>query len=429
MNYKVEKTEKNEIKVTMELDKQDWLEANKSAYEKNKSQYSAPGFRKGHVPYNYLVGAYGEQIFFEDAINFSFNKYYFDIIEKETDYKVIDGPSVEDIKPADDGGMIIIAVAPLKPEVKLGAYTGLKIEKPEHKVTDEDVDKEVEKLRDRNSREIEITDRSVVDGDICDIDYSGSIDNVKFEGGTAEHQTVVIGSNTFIPGFEEQIIGMNIGGERDITVKFPDDYAAENLKGKVAVFAIKLHGIKVKELPEVNDEFIKDAVGEESVASYKAGVKERLEKAAADAEKREIEDKIVKAVTDATEVNIPDCLIEKQTDSIIDEMKYRLMYQGLDLDGYLKYTGQTMEQYRNSFAEVAKARAKSQLVVEQIIENEKITATPEEVDAKIAEQANTVEKTFEEYKKDMPARQLEYIANSIVIDKLFAFLIENNKIG
>ncbi len=429
MNYKVEKTEKNELRVTMTLDKQDWLEANKSAYEKNKGQYSAPGFRKGHVPYNYLVGAYGEQIFFEDAVNYSFNKYYFDIIDKESDYKVIDGPTIEDIKPGEEGGMILIALAPLKPEVKLGAYTGLTIEKSEHKVTDEDVDKEVEKLRERNAREIEITDRSVVDGDICDIDYSGSIDNVKFEGGTAEHQTLVVGSKTFIPGFEEQIIGMNIGGERDITVKFPDDYAAENLKGKVAVFSIKLHGIKVKELPEVNDEFIKDAVGEESVVSYKAGVKERLEKSAADAEKRENEDKIVKAITDSTEVDIPDCLIEKQIDSIIDEMKYRLMYQGLDLDGYLKYTGQTLEQYRKSFEEVAKARAKSQLVVEQIIENEKITATPEEVDAKIAEQAKAVEKDFEEYKKDMPARQAEYIANSIVIDKLFEFLIKNNKIG
>lgn len=429
MNYKAERNEKNELKVTMELDKQDWLEANKSAYEKNKAQYSAPGFRKGHVPYNYLVGAYGEQIFFEDAVNFAFNKYYFDIVEKESEYKVIDGPSVEDIKPGKNGGMTIVAVAPLKPEVKLGAYTGLKIEKSEHNVTDEDVDKEVEKLRERNAREIEITDRSVVDGDICEIDYSGSIDNEKFEGGTAEHQTVVIGSKTFIPGFEEQIIGMNIGGERDITVKFPDDYAAENLKGKVAVFAIKLHAIKVKELPELNDEFIKDAVGEESLAAYKAGVKERLEKSAKDAEKRENEDKLVKAITDATEVEIPDCLIERQIDSIVDEMKYRLMYQGLDLDGYLKYTGQTLEQYRKTFTEPAKARAKSQLVIEQIIENEKITADQEEIDAKIAEQAASVEKSFEDYKKDMPARQLEYIANSIVIDKLFEFLLSNNKIG
>lgn len=429
MNYKAEKTEKNELKVTMELDKQDWLEANKSAYEKNKAQYSAPGFRKGHVPYNYLVGAYGEQIFFEDAVNFAFTKYYFDILEKESDYKVIDGPSVEDIKPGKGGGMTIVAVAPLKPEVKMGKYTGLKIEKTEYKVTDEDVDKEVERLRERNAREIEVTDRSVVDGDICDVDYSGSIDNEKFEGGTAEHQTIVIGSKTFIPGFEDQIIGMNIGGERDITVKFPDDYAAENLRGKVAVFAIKLHGIKVKELPELNDEFIKDAVGEESVAAYKEGVKERLEKNAEERAKRENEDKLVKAITDASEVEIPDCLIEKQIDSIVEDMKYRLMYQGLDLDGYLKYTGQTMEQYRKGFVEPAKSRAKSQLVIEQIIENEKITATPEEIDAKIAEQALSVEKDFEEYKKNMQARQLEYIANSIVIDKLFDFLTKNNKIG
>ena len=274
MNYKAEKTEKNQLRVTIELNKAEWTESNKAAYEKNKAKYSAPGFRKGHVPYSYLVNAYGEQIFFEDAINDAFSKHYFSILDKEAEYKVIDGPSIEDIKPAKDGGMVIIALAPLKPDVKLGAYKGIKIEKVEYNVTDEDVDKEVEKLRERNAREIEVTDRAVMDGDIVDIDYSGSVDNEKFEGGTAEHQTLVIGSKTFIPGFEDQIIGMNIGGERDITVKFPDDYGAENLKGKVAVFAIKLHGIKVKELPELTDEFVKESVGEESVAAYKAGVKD-----------------------------------------------------------------------------------------------------------------------------------------------------------
>ena len=429
MNYKAEKTEKNQLRVTIELNKAEWTESNKAAYEKNKTKYSAPGFRKGHVPYSYLVNAYGEQIFFEDAINDAFSKHYFSILDKEAEYKVIDGPSIEDIKPAKDGGMVIIALAPLKPDVKLGAYKGIKIEKVEYNVTDEDVDKEVEKLRERNAREIEVTDRAVMDGDIVDIDYSGSVDNEKFEGGTAEHQTLVIGSKTFIPGFEDQIIGMNIGGERDITVKFPDDYGAENLKGKVAVFAIKLHGIKVKELPELTDEFVKESVGEESVAAYKAGVKDRMVKSAEERSKRETEDKLIKIITDSSETEIPDCLVEKQIDGIVDETSYRLMYQGLKLEDYLKYTGQTMEEYRKGFVEPAKARAKSQLVIEKIIEDEKITATPDEVDAKIAEQAASVEKDFEEYKKEMPVRQLEYIANSIVIDKLFDFLTKNNEIA
>ncbi|MBQ3571503.1 MAG: trigger factor [Clostridia bacterium] len=305
MNYKVEKTEKNELRTSIELTKEEWVAANKKAYEKNKSKYSVPGFRKGHVPYNYLVKTYGEQIFFEDAINIAFGEHYFDIIDKEADYAVIDGPSVEDIKMTDEGGITIIALAPLKPEVKLGKYKGIKIEKVEYNVTDEDVENEISKLRERNSREVEVTDRAVEDGDICDIDFSGSIDNVKFEGGTAEHHSLKIGSKTFIPGFEEQIIGMNIGGERDITVKFPEDYPQETLAGKEAVFAIKLHGIKVKELPEVDDEFIKDATGEESVEAYKTSVRAKLQKSNDEKAKHEMEDKLMKIITDASEVVIP----------------------------------------------------------------------------------------------------------------------------
>ena len=429
MNYKVEKTEKNELRTSIELTKEEWLAANKKAYEKNKSKYSVPGFRKGHVPYNYLVKTYGEQIFFEDAINIAFGEHYFDIIDKETDYAVIDGPSVEDIKMTDEGGITIVALAPLKPEVKLGKYKGIKVDKVEYNVTDEDVENEISKLRERNSREVEVTDRAVEDGDICDIDFSGSIDNVKFEGGTAEHHSLKIGSKTFIPGFEEQIIGMNIGGERDITVKFPEDYPQETLAGKEAVFAIKLHGIKVKELPEVDDEFIKDATGEESVDAYKTSVRAKLQKANDDKAKHEIEDKLMKIITDASEVVIPKCLIERGIDNLVQDMEYRMMYQGLKLADYLKYTGQSMEDYRKSMEEPATTRVKSQLVVEQIIADEKITASEEELDAKIKAQAESVEKTFEEYKAGMPERQIEYIRNSIVIDKLFEFLLANNKIS
>ena len=429
MNYKVEKTEKNELRTSIELTKEEWLAANKKAYEKNKSKYSVPGFRKGHVPYNYLVKAYGEQIFFEDAINIAFSEHYFDIIDKETDYAVIDGPSVEDIKMTDEGGITIVALAPLKPEVKLGKYKGIKVDKVEYNVTDEDVENEISKLRERNSREVEVTDRAVEDGDICDIDFSGSIDNVKFEGGTAEHHSLKIGSKTFIPGFEEQIIGMNIGGERDITVKFPEDYPQETLAGKEAVFAIKLHGIKVKELPEVDDEFIKDATGEESVDAYKTSVRAKLQKANDDKAKHEIEDKLMKIITDASEVVIPKCLIERGIDNLVQDMEYRMMYQGLKLADYLKYTGQSMEDYRKSMEEPATTRVKSQLVVEQIIADEKITASEEELDAKIKAQAESVEKTFEEYKAGMPERQIEYIRNSIIIDKLFEFLLANNKIS
>ena len=429
MTYKVEKTEKNELRTSIELSKEEWVSANKSAYEKNKSKYSVPGFRKGHVPYNYLVKTYGEQIFFEDAINIAFSEHYFNIIDKESDYAVIDGPSVEDIKMNDDGGITIVALAPLKPVAKLGKYKGIKVEKVEYNVTDEDVEKEIAKLRERNSREIEVTDRAVQDGDICDIDFSGSVDNVKFEGGTAEHYSLTIGSKSFIPGFEEQIIGMNIGGERDITVRFPEDYGQESLAGKEAVFAIKLHGIKVKELPEVNDDFIKDATGEESLDAYKNVTKEKLQKANDEKAKHEIEDKLIKIITDTTEVEIPNCLIERGIDGLVQDMEYRMMYQGIKLADYLKYTGQTMEDYRKTLVEPAKNRMKSQIVVEQIIADEKIVATEEELAEKIKAQAESVEKTYEEYRAGMPEQQVDYIRNSIVIDKLFEFLLKNNKIA
>lgn len=429
MNYKVEKTEKNELRTSIELSKEEWLAANKKAYEKNKSKYSVPGFRKGHVPYSYLVKAYGEQIFFEDAINIAFGEHYFDIIDKESDYVVIDGPSVEDIKMNDDGGLTIVATAPLKPIVKLGKYKGIKIEKVEYNVTDEDVEKEISNLCERNSREVEVNDRAVQEGDICDIDFSGSVDGVKFDGGTAEHHMLTIGSHTFIPGFEEQIVGMNIGGERDITVKFPEDYPQESLAGKEAVFAIKLHGIKVKELPEVNDEFIKDATGEESLDAYKASVREKLQTANERKAKQEIEDKLMKMITDESEVEIPACLIERGVDNLVQDMEYRMMYQGLKLADYLKYTGKTMEDYRKGLEEPAKARVKSQLVVEQIIAEENIVATEEELEEKIKAQAESVEKSYEEYRAGMPSQQVDYIRNSIVIDKLFAFLLENNKIA
>lgn len=425
MNYKTEKTEKNELRTSIELTKEEWADANKKAYDKNRNKYTAPGFRKGHVPYNYLVKTYGEELFFEDAINIAFSDNYFDILDKEKDYTVIDGPTVEDIKRSKSGGMTIVAVAPLKPVVTLGAYQGIKVEKVEYNVTDEDVEKEINNLRERNSREVEVTDREVKDGDICEIDYSGSIDGKIFEGGTAEKQRIVIGSHAFIPGFEEGIIGMNIDGERDITVKFPDDYGAKELAGKEAVFAIKLHSIKTKELPEVNDEFIKDATGEESLEVFKTNTREKLQKANDDRAKRETEDKLMKIITDASSVDVPDCLVERAIDNMVQEMQYRMMYQGLKLEDYLKYTGQTMESYRDSMKENAKARTKSQLVVEQIIENEKIEATDEDVENKIKADAAAVNKSYDEYKKNV---NVDYIKNSIVIDKLFDFLAKNNKI-
>ena len=427
MKYTFEKAEKSTVKIEITLTAAEWNEAIDKAYEKTKGRYSMPGFRKGKVPKHLLESAYGKGIFYEDAVNEAFPKYYSEILEKETEILAVAAPEL-DIKKIDDKGLSMMATVAVKPEVKLGEYKGITFKKVEYNVKDEDIDSEITRLQERNSRMVEVTDRAVINGDTVEIDYSGSVDGVKFEGGTAEKQTLVIGSNTFIPGFEEQLIGMNIGEDRDINVKFPEEYHAENLKGKDAVFAIKLHGIKKKELPEVNDEFIKDAVGAESVEAYKTEVRERLEKQNADRAERELEDEIVKKITETAEVEIPDALVEGQIDRMVQEMSYRLSYQGLKLEDYLKYLGKSMEDYRKEYKEQAESIVKSQLVIEQIIEAEKIEATDADVEAKVEEMAKAQGKEVPDIKKNMAARQLDYVKNEIVIKKLFDTLKSVNVI-
>ena len=427
MKYTIEKAEKSTVKITIELNKEEWKGAIDTAYEKTKGKYSLPGFRKGKVPKNFLVSTYGEGIFYDDAINYAFPKYYGEILDKETTLEVIAQPEVE-IKDLSAEGLTILATVAVKPEVKLGAYKGITYKKNVYNVKDGDVNDELTRLQERNSRLVDVTDRAVADGDTVIIDYSGSVDGVKFQGGTAEKQSLVIGSKTFIPGFEEQVIGMNIGEDRDINVKFPEEYHAEELKGKDAVFAIKLHEIKAKELPEITDEFIKDAVGAESVEAYKAETKARLEKQAQDRAERELEDEIIKNITKNTEVEIPEALIENQKDRMVQEMEYRLSYQGLKLEDYLKYIGKTMEDFRADYTEQATEYVKSQLVIEQIIADEKVDATEEDVEARVAEMAKAQGKEIPDVKKHMNARQLDYIKNDIIIKKLFDLLKSGNTI-
>ncbi|MBQ9485258.1 MAG: trigger factor [Clostridia bacterium] len=427
MKYTFEKAEKSTVKITITLSATEWKDAISSAYEKTKGKYSLPGFRKGKVPKHLLEATYGEGIFYEDAINDAFPKYYGEVLDKEPSIEAVAHPEV-DIKKIDEKGLVIEAKVAVKPEVKLGEYKGIKFKKPVYNVKDEDIENEISRLRERNSRMVDVEDRAVADGDTVIIDYSGSVNGVKFDGGTAEKQTLVIGSKSFIPGFEDQIIGMKKGEEKDINVKFPDDYHAENLKGKDSVFAVKLHEIKKKELPEVTDEFIKDAVGAESVDAYKKEVKERLEKQNADRAERELEDEIVKKIAANAETEIPDALIENQIDRMVQEMEYRMSYQGLKLEDYLKYLGKTMEEYRKEYRPQAEDIVKSQLVIEKVIETEKIEATEEDVETRIAEMAKAQDKPAPDVKKNMQARQLDYIKNDIIIKKLFDTLKKDNVI-
>lgn len=426
MNYKFEKAEKSTVKVFITLDKNEWSDAQVQAYNKTKGRYSVPGFRKGHVPMKVLESAYGKGLFFEEAVNGAFPKYYYEVLDKEPSIEAVAQPSL-DVDNVSDDGITFVAVVPVKPEVKLGEYKGIKFKKVEYNVKDEDVDAALTRLQERNSRLVAVEGRAAENGDTVVIDYSGSVDGVKFDGGTAEKQNLELGSNTFIPGFEEQVVGMNVGEEKDISVKFPEEYHAENLKGKDAVFHIVLHEIKKKELPEITDEFVKDADGAESVEAFKAETRKRMQENNDKRAERELEDNIIKTITDKAETEVPDALIDNQVERMVQEMEYRLMYQGLRLEDYLKYSKMSMEDYKKGYRPQAAEIVKQQLVIEKIISEEKIEATDEDVEKKIAENAAAQEKSVEDYKKENESR-LDYLKNEIVIEKLFDFLKNANTI-
>ena len=430
MKYTIEPSEKSTVKVTMTFDKAEWDAANMKAYQQTRGRYFVNGFRKGKAPKHVIELNYGKGVFYEDALNDLFSEHYYDIIEKEKDnYTVVGQPelSVEDIS---DEGAVLSAKAPVKPDVKLGAYKGINIEKVEYNVKDEDVEAELKRLQERNSRLVEVTDRAAENGDTATIDFSGSVNGEKFEGGTSENYPLVLGSGSFIPGFEEQVVGMKVGEEKDVNVKFPDDYQAEELKGKDAVFAVKLNKLEKKELPEVNDEFVKDAAGAESVEAYKKETRERLEKQAKEKGEAETENNILRAITATAEVEIPDAMIENQIDMMVRNAEYRLgmQYGGMKLADYLRYMGSNMDDFRNGYRAQAEDTVKSQLVVDKIIREENIKAEDAEIDAKLEEFAKSANKTLEEYKKDVDDAQRDYIGNDIVINKLFDFLKANNNL-
>ena len=426
MKYTTTAGEKSTVKITIDFSGEEWEGAIGEAFKRTRAKYSVPGCRKGKAPKNVVENYYGKAVFFDEAFNVLYSKHYPEILEKEREnFTAVGDPSLS-VDDLSEKKVTLTAVVPVKPDVKIGAYKGLDIKKSEYTVTDGEVSAEVNKILDREAKSVDVTDRACASGDTVNIDFSGSVNGDKFPGGTAEGYDLVLGSGSFIPGFESQVEGMKIGEDRNITVRFPADYQADSLRDKDAVFSIHLNSIKGKDLPELTDEYVKKHTGSETVADYTAKVKDRLEKQAASRGRDETENAIVEAICKTAECEIPQAMIETEIDRMVQDFSYRLMYQGLKLEDYIKYMGQTMEQFRAQFADQAKSRVLSQLVIEKIVREEKITATAEEVDAKIAEQAASVGKTAEEYKKSIDPRQQEYITNDIVITKLFNFLEENN---
>ena len=428
LDYTTAPAEKSTVKVTITYSKDEWDEAIGKAYTRTRGKYSVPGFRKGKAPRPVLENFYGKGVFFDEAFNILFSATYPDIIAKEKDnFTAVGDPSLSVDEISDENGVTLTATVPVKPDVEIGSYKGLKIRSYEYNVTDEEVDKEANRILLSKAEDVAVSDRPCKNGDIVKIDFSGSVDGVKFPGGTAEDYDLELGSGAFIPGFEEQVEGMSVGEEKNITVKFPDDYQADDLKGKEAVFEIKLKGITEKKYPELTDEFVKANGGCETVEEYKKKCRERLESRAATRSVNETENSILKAICATAKAEIPDAMVEQEIDKMVQDFSYRLMYQGVKLEDYLKYMGLTMEQFRSQFTGNATERVMSTLVIDKIVRTENIKAEPEEVEAKIAEQAASVGKTAEEYKKNLDPRQREYIESDIVVSKLFDFLKSNNE--
>ena len=426
MNSKVEKTENaNEVKLEITIEAEKFDEAMKKVYFKSAKYFNIPGFRKGKAPMNIVEKYYGKEIFYEDAFNEVVPE-EFEQALKDNNIEAVSRPDI-DIKQIGKGqDLIFTAVVQTKPEAELGKYKGIEIKKIEYNVTDHDIEHELGHMQEKNSRLVSIDDRPVENGDITVIDFEGSVDGVPFDGGKAEGHELEIGSGAFIPGFEDQIIGMKIDEEKDINVKFPEEYFSKDLAGKDAVFKVKLHEIKKKELPELDDEFAKDVSEFDTLKELKDSIKEKLETQNNERAKYETQDAVIKAVSENTKLDIPSGMIELEIDNMLKDIETRLSYQGLKLEQYFKMMGKTEEEVRKEYEPQAIEGIKSRLTLEAIIKKEKIEATDEEIDAKIKEIAENYGKKEEEIKDNENIRN--YIKQGIESEKAIDFLVKNAKI-
>ena len=427
MNCKLEKTKNaNEVKLEITVEASKFEEAIKRVYFKSAKYFNIPGFRKGKAPMQIVEKYYGKEIFYEDAFNDAANEALEEAV-KENKLEIVSRPEV-DIKQMEKGkDLIFTATMQTKPEAELGKYKGVEIKKIEYKVTDEDIEHELSHMQEHNSRLISIEDRPVEKGDIATIDFEGFVDGKAFEGGKAENHELEIGSNTFIPGFEDQIIGMKIDEEKDINVKFPEEYFSKELAGKDATFKVKLHEIKKKELPKLDDEFAKDVSEFDTLEELKKSIKEKQEKQNEQKAKYETEDAVIKAVCKNMKVEIPSGMIDMEIDNMLKELEQRLSYQGLNLDQYLQFMGKTKEELRKEYEPQAIEGIKSRLALEAVIKAEKIEPDEAEITEKMKEMAkNYGKENDEEFLKN--ENVANYIKEGLKSEKALEFLVKNAKI-
>ena len=376
---KNETIEKNSVKLTIEIDKEAFDAAIQKSYKKNVKHIAIPGFRKGKAPKAIIEKYYGVGVFYEDAVNFVCPDAY-EFAVKEAGIEPVDRPEI-DIETIGEGeNLVITATVTVKPEVELGEYKGVSAEKKNYKTKVADVDAEIKAAQEKNARMINVEDRAVKKGDFTVIDFEGFTDGVAFAGGKGTDHNLEIGSGQFIPGFEDQLVGAKIGEEVEVNVTFPEEYHAEELKGKPAVFKVTVKSIQQKELPELNDDFAKDVSEFDTFEEYKADVKAKLDKANADKTAAEYEGNVIKVVADNAKVDIPDCMIDAKIEDMIRDFSYRLSSQGLSLDQYMQFTGSTVDTFKEQFKEQAAEQVKTSLVLEKIAKLENIEVTDEDVE-------------------------------------------------
>lgn len=410
-----EKLEGNKGKLTITVDAETFRKALNDAYKKTAGRYPVQGFRKGHAPRKVIETYYGAGVFYEDAFELCWGEPYDEAV-KEHDLFVVDRPDVDILSIGENEGVTFVAEVTLKPEVTLGEYKGIAVPKADYTVSDEDVQNALEAEREHQARFADV-DRPAEKGDRVLLDYSGSVDGEKFDGGTAEDQTLVLGSNTFIPGFEDQLVGVSAGESRDINVTFPTDYHAEHLAGKAAVFACTVKAVQKKELPEIDDDFIGDISEFETVDAWKADKKAKMLEEKKQSLDNMRENIALKGACDNATVDIPDCMIERQVEYMLQDIKYRLAGSGLDWNTYLKYLNTTEDKMRETYRTEAEARVKMQLVIEAVSKAENVTATDEEIEEEIKKYAENGNTDVETFKAQLTDADREYFADRIVIDK------------
>ena len=426
MAVQVEKKEKSMAVITVTVPAEDFAKAMKETYNREKGRYQLPGFRKGHAPQKMIEQFYGKGVFFEGAVNSCINKTYADAA-KESGLDIVSRPEIDVTQVEAGKDLIYTATVAVKPDVTLGEYKGIEVQKADMTVTDQDVEDAVRRELEKDSRLVAVTDRAAKDGDAVKIDFDGSVDGVAFDGGKGENYPLQLGSGSFIPGFEDQIVGHNAGDAFDVEVTFPDDYHAKELAGKAAVFKTVLHEIQTREIPELTDAYADDK-GFDSVDAFREDVKQKLTDAKAKSAAAANENAVIGKVVENAQIELPEPMVETQVEQMIDDYARRMQSQGLQLDQYMEYTGMTMDKLKEQFHPQAVRNLKTRLTLEKVVEAENIEVSEDAIDAEIKRMAEQYKVDFEKMKEFMTEDDKKNISMDLKIQEAVDFLVAEAKL-